>query len=470
MNLQHIYVGGTWIPSTSNELIDVLNPATAEVIGAVPAGTVDDVDKAVNSARIAFETWRSLPVTERAAKLRAIAAGIRDRSESIIEAAIADIGCTRRTATGMSVNVPASTFDHAADLIENYEFERLDGKLKLVKEPVGVVGAITPWNYPLHQIAAKVAPALAAGCTVVLKPSEVAPLTAWLFAEVVDGAGLPAGTFNMVSGYGVPVGEAIAAHPDVDMVSLTGSVQAGSRVASLAAASVKRVTLELGGKSANVVLEDVKDIAPIAAETFNALMSNAGQTCSALTRLIVPRGRLVEFEQHLSALAGQVNIGDPADESTALGPVVSQAQFDRVRGHIAKAVEEGARLVTGGLDRPRADGYFIAPTVFSDVSSDMEIAQEEVFGPVLAVLPYDSEEEAIAIANDSRYGLSGGVWSGDIGHAEDVAKQLRTGQVKVNGGAFNPRAPFGGYKHSGVGRELGEVGLDEFFETKALMF
>jgi acyl-CoA reductase-like NAD-dependent aldehyde dehydrogenase len=335
-----------------------------------------------------------------------------------------------------------------------------------------VVGAITPWNYPLHQIAAKVAPALAVGCTVVIKPSEVAPLLAIKFSEIVESLGLPAGVFNMVSGLGPVVGEAIASHPDVDMVSFTGSVRAGTRVAELAAQGVRRVTLELGGKSANVVLDDVEDLVPIVTNAVGSLSGNAGQTCSALTRLIVPRTRLREVESIAADAAAAQKIGAPTEEGVVLGPVVSATQYERVLGYIRRGVGEGARLVAGGAERPPGveKGYFVRPTVFSDVRSDMVIAQEEIFGPVLTILPYDGEEEAVRIANDTAYGLSGGVWSGNVERAERVAREMRTGQVKVNGGAWNPTAPFGGYKKSGIGRELGALGLAEYLETKALTF
>jgi acyl-CoA reductase-like NAD-dependent aldehyde dehydrogenase len=338
-----------------------------------------------------------------------------------------------------------------------------------VREPVGVVGCITPWNYPLHQIAAKVAPALAAGCTVVVKPSEVAPINAFILAEIIEEAGLPAGVFNLVSGVGPVVGEAIAAHPDVDMVSFTGSTRAGKRVSELAAQTVKRVTLELGGKSANIILDDA-DFEKAVADGVGKCYLNSGQTCSALTRMLVPRSRLAEAEAIAVKTAETFTTGDPFQPTTRLGPLVSAVQRDRVRGYIQKGQDEGAKLLTGGTESPEGldKGFFVKPTVFSEVGRNMTIAQEEIFGPVLSILPYDTEEEAVEIANDTVYGLAGGVWSGDPERAKKVALQLRTGQVEVNGGGFNLMAPFGGYKQSGHGRELGKYGLEEYLEVKSL--
>ena len=332
-----------------------------------------------------------------------------------------------------------------------------------------MVGSITPWNYPLHQLGAKVAPALAAGCTVVAKPSEITPLTAFVLAEIVEEVGLPAGCFNLVTGYGPVVGEAIAGHPDVDMVSFTGSTRAGRRVSELASQTVKRVALELGGKSPNVILDDA-DLQGAIADGVMKCYLNSGQTCSALTRMLVPRERLPEAEAIAAAVVEQVKMGDPLEAGNSLGPLVSDAQRERVRGYIRKGVEEGAKLVTGGEEPPegRERGYFVRPTVFSEVKPGMTIAQEEIFGPVLAIMPYDTEDDAVRIANDSMYGLAGGVWSGDSERAKRVARRIRTGQVEVNGAAFNPLAPFGGYKQSGHGRELGRFGLEEFLEVKSI--
>jgi aldehyde dehydrogenase (NAD+) len=467
-----LFIGGARVPSASSETIAVVNPTTAEVVTHVPRGDPADVDRAVAAARDAFEDWSATPVAARAEHLRRISAAISEHVAELAELAATDVGTPVSSGRYMHAKLPASTFANMADNIERFEFETREGPLLLVREPVGVIGCITPWNYPMHQIAAKVAPALAAGCTVVVKPSEVAPLIAWRFAELVESVGLPAGVFNMVSGLGPVVGEALATHPDVDMVSFTGSVRGGTRVAELAAASVKRVTLELGGKSPNVVLDDTEDLQDVVGGAVSGVTFNAGQTCSALTRLIVPRARLAEVEEIARGAAERTRVGDPSIDETQLGPVVSSTQYDRVREYIEIGLSEGARLVTGGTDRPQGvgEGYFVAPTVFSDVESGMRIAQEEIFGPVLVIIPYETEDDAVRIANDSAYGLSGGVWSGSVERAERVAKRLRTGQVKVNGGAYNPAAPFGGYKHSGIGRELGPLGLEEFFETKALSF
>jgi acyl-CoA reductase-like NAD-dependent aldehyde dehydrogenase len=372
----------------------------------------------------------------------------------------------------VQVGLPVNSFNAAAKVVETFSFEEKVGNSLVVREPIGVVGCITPWNYPLHQIAAKVAYALASGCTVVLKPSEIAPVDAFILAEVIHEIGLPAGVFNLVSGDGPTVGEAIASHPGVDMVSFTGSTRAGRRVAQLAAETMKKVALELGGKSANVLLDDLDEagFAKAVADGVGKCFLNSGQTCSALTRMLVPRARLAEAETVAAATAAAFTVGDPFDETSKLGPLASDAQRQRVRGYVTKGIEEGAKLVTGGAEAPAGldKGFYVQPTVFSDVRPDMTIAQEEIFGPVLSILPYDTEDDAVRIANDTVYGLAGGVWSADKDRATRVARRLRTGQVEVNGGRFNPNAPFGGYKQSGVGREYGHHGLEEFLEVKSL--
>ena len=369
----------------------------------------------------------------------------------------------------IQAGLPAMTFGSQAQILSEFSFEEKVGTSLVVKEPVGVVGAITPWNYPLHQIALKVAPALAAGCTVVLKPSEVAPLNAFVLAEIIDEVGLPAGVFNLVTGVGPVVGERLAEHPDVDMISFTGSTRAGKRVHEVASGTIKRVALELGGKSANIILDDA-DFSKAVSAGVGAAFLNSGQTCTALTRMLVPRSKLAEAEDIAAKTAETFTPGDPFEATTRLGPLVSAAQRERVRGYIQKGIDEGAKLLTGGGEAPEGleKGYFVKPTVFSEVRTDMTIAQEEIFGPVLSILPYDTEEEAIEIANDSIYGLAGAVWAGDVERAKGVARQIRTGMIDINGGGFNPLAPFGGYKQSGKGREAGKFGLEEFLEVKSM--
>jgi len=398
-----------------------------------------------------------------------VAEALGARMDDLADLITHEVGMPRILSQLVQVGLPLNSFASAAQVAADFTWEQTIGNSLIVREPIGVVGCITPWNYPLHQIAAKVAPALAAGCTVVVKPSEVAPLNAFVLAEIMDEVGVPAGVFNLVTGFGPVVGEAIAAHKDVDMVSFTGSTRAGKRVTEVAAGTVKRVALELGGKSANVILPDA-DLATAVPDGLNKCYMNSGQTCSALTRMLVPRDKLGEVEELARTAAESFTPGDPFDGASRIGPLVSAAQRDRVRGYIDKGLGEGARLVTGGADAPDGleRGFFVAPTVFSDVTRDMTIAREEIFGPVLVIIPYDSEDEAVEIANDTDYGLAGGVWSGDPEHAKAVARRLRTGQVEVNGGSFNPGAPFGGYKQSGNGREFGSFGLEEFLEVKAM--
>jgi aldehyde dehydrogenase (NAD+) len=465
-----VYIDGAWVPSTGSDTIDVVNSTTEEVMGRIPSGTAEDVDKAVQAARRAFESWSTTSVEERAKYLTRITEGLTARMDEIATLVSQEVGMPKTLSLLVQAGLPLMDFQNTATLINDVQFEEQVGNSLVVREPVGVVGAITPWNYPLHQVAAKVAPALAAGCTVVLKPSEVAPLNAFVLAEIIHDVGLPAGVFNLVTGTGEVVGEAMSAHPDIDMISFTGSTRAGKRITEVAAATVKRVTLELGGKSPNVILDDA-DLEQAVTDGVAKAFLNSGQTCSALTRMIVPRSKLAEVEAIAKAAAESFTPGDPFGESTRLGPLVSESQRERVRGYIQKGQDEGARLVTGGADAPEGleQGYFVRPTVFSDVTTDMTIAQEEIFGPVLSILPYDDDdEEAVRIANDTIYGLAGGVWSGDAERAKAVARRIRTGQVEVNGGSFNPMAPFGGYKQSGRGRELGKFGIEEYLETKSL--
>jgi aldehyde dehydrogenase (NAD+) len=462
-------IGGDYVAG-SGQRIEVVNPATEQVIGSVPAANQSDVDAAVAAARNAFTDWAATSVAERAAVVRRLSEGIAARREEIAATVTAEMGAPITFSTQVQAGVPVATSAGIADLLEGDDFPWTEESANslIVREPIGVVAAITPWNYPLHQIVAKVAPALAAGCTVVLKPSELAPLTAAIFAEIVAEAGVPAGAFNLVHGTGPVAGEALAAHPDVDMVSFTGSTRAGRRVSAVAAETVKRVALELGGKSANVVLDDA-DMTKAVKLGVAGCFPNGGQSCNALSRMLVPESRYDEAVELAVAAAAKYSVGDPTEQSTRIGPMVSGAQRDRVVDYIRKGVAEGATVATGGPERPEGldHGYYVRPTVFAEVRPDMTIAREEIFGPVLSILPYRDDDEAVAIANDSDYGLAGAVFGSDE-RALAVARRLRTGQVAVNGGAFNPLAPFGGYKQSGNGREFGKFGLEEFLEVKAI--
>jgi len=464
-----IYIGGEWVRSGGSGVIEVINATTEEVMGSVPDGTVEDVDAAVAAARGAFESWSQTSVEERADWMRRIAEALGARMGEIAELIAREVGMPVKLSNIIQAGLPTTTFGSMPQLLAEMPWEEQVGNSLIVREPVGVVAAITPWNYPLHQIAAKVAPALAAGCTVVLKPSQVAPLNAVLLADVIDEVGLPAGVFNLVTGRGSVIGEALARHPDVDAISFTGSTAAGRRVSVAAAGTIKRVALELGGKSPNIILEDA-ELEPAIRDGVAKCFLNSGQTCSALTRMLIPRSRLAEAEQIAAAVAAYFKPGDPFEPGTTLGPLVSEDQRELVRGYIQKGSDEGAKLLTGGVEPPEGleHGYFVQPTVFSEVTPEMTIAQEEIFGPVLVLMPYEDEDDAIRIANDSIYGLAGGVWSGDQEHAKRVALRIRTGQVEINGGAFNPLAPFGGYKQSGYGRELGRYGLEEFLQVKSL--
>ncbi|WP_329522821.1 aldehyde dehydrogenase family protein [Streptomyces jietaisiensis] len=456
-----IYVDGAWRPAAGPDTIEVVNPADEQVLAHVPAGTAEDVDAAVRAARAALPAWAATEPAERAARLTALRDRLAARAEEIAETVTAELGAPPKLSQTVHAALPVAVAGSYAELAAAHAFEERLGNSTVLHEPVGVVGAITPWNYPLHQIIAKVAPALAAGCTVVLKPAEDTPLTAQLFAEAVDEAGVPAGVFNLVTGLGPVAGQALAEHEGVDMVSFTGSTAVGRRIGATAGAAVKRVALELGGKSANVILPGA-DLSRAVNVGVANVMSNSGQTCSAWTRMLVHRE---DYEQAVELAAEAA-----AKYGERIGPVVSARQRDRVRGYIEKGLAEGARLVTGGPEAPRERGYYVRPTVFADVRPDMTIAQEEIFGPVLCLLAYEDAEDALRIANGTEYGLAGAVWAAEEAEAVAFARRLETGQVDINGGRFNPLAPFGGYKRSGVGRELGPHGLAEYLQTKSFQF
>ncbi|HWF57810.1 MAG TPA: aldehyde dehydrogenase family protein [Candidatus Dormibacteraeota bacterium] len=464
-----LYVGGEWITSTADRWIPVVNPATEEVIAEVPEGTAEDADRAVGAAREAFARWSGTPVAERARFLDALRAGIAARQGELASSITSEMGAPAKLAAGVQTALPLQVLASYIALADVAEQTETIGNSLVVREPAGVVAAITPWNYPLHQSIAKIAPALLAGCTVVHKPSEVAPLTASILAEICHDAGLPAGVYNVVSGTGAVVGEALARHADVDMVSFTGSTGAGRRVSALASETVKRVALELGGKSANVILADADITAAVKVGVANCFL-NSGQTCTAWTRMLAPASRYDEVVELAATTAAGYAVGDPTDPATRLGPLANAAQRDRVRRHVEGGVSEGARLVAGGAasDGLPDHGYYVAATVFADVAPEATIAQEEIFGPVLSIIRCADEDEAVRIANSTRYGLAGAVWSADREHAMAVARRLRTGQVDINGARFNPGAPFGGYKQSGNGRELGRFGLEEFQLVKSL--
>jgi aldehyde dehydrogenase (NAD+) len=466
---EKVFIGGEWVLPAGADPLPVVNSATEETIATIPGCTPVEVDHAVEAARGAFEGWAATPRAERAEALAAIAAGLGERSEELTATITAELGMPLKLTQMVQVGLGINHFAAMPKALEEVRWEEEVGNSRVLREPVGVVGAITPWNYPLNQIGAKVAPALAAGCTVVLKPSEIVPLNAFILAEVIESVGLPPGVFNLVTGIGPVVGEAIAGHPGVDFVSFTGSTRAGRRVSELAAATVKPVAMELGGKSPNVLLGDA-DFARAVPDGVAKCFLNSGQTCSALTRMLVPRERLAEVEELAKAAAEQFTPGDPFEPGTRLGPLVSETQRERVRDYIAKGEAEGAKLVTGGTDAPEGldRGYFVRPTVFSEVTPEMTIGREEIFGPVLVIQPYDGEEDAVRIANATDYGLAGGVWAGDQERAIAVARRLRTGQIEINGGAFNPAAPFGGYGQSGHGRENGRFGLEELLQVKSL--
>jgi aldehyde dehydrogenase (NAD+) len=463
------YIGGAWVPAAGRAPIPVINPATEEQIASVPAGEPEDVDRAVEAARAAFGAWAATDALERARLLAAAADALEARTDEVALLISTEMGTPLSFSVAVQVGNPIRVLRSFSDVLGTYSFEEQIANSLVLKEPIGVVGAITPWNYPLHQVIAKVAAALAAGCTVVLKPSEVAPLSSYALAEVFEQIGLPAGVFNLVTGLGPVVGERIAEHPDVDMVSFTGSTTAGKRVMAVAAGTVKKVSLELGGKSAFVILDDADLAKAVKVGVANCFI-NGGQTCTAWTRMLVPASKYDEALDLVRDGASKYPVGDPLAEGTRIGPLANASQYKKVVGYIEQAIADGAEVVVGGPERPEGldKGYYVKPTVLAGVKPGSRVEQEEVFGPVLAVIPYGDEDEAVRIANGTPYGLAGGVFSGDQERAVAVARRLRTGMVDVNGGRFNPLAPFGGYKQSGTGRELGEYGLEEFLEVKSL--
>jgi len=463
------YINGEWVEQ-DRSLLDVINPATEEVFATIAMGTAEDVDAAAKAARAAFPAWSESTVEQRKAILSAIIAGLKARSEEMAQAISNEMGAPMGLSRTAQFGSGLGHFMTALKILENYQFEEVRGSTKIVKEPAGVCGFITPWNWPLNQIACKVAPALAAGCTIVLKPSELAPVSAYLLAEIIAESGLPAGVFNLVNGDGPTVGAAISAHPEIDLVSFTGSTRAGREVARAAADGIKRVTQELGGKSANIILDDAPDFAKAVAGGVAGCFGNSGQSCNAPTRMLVPRSRMAEAIEVSKVAAAKATVGDPAADTTRLGPVVSESQYNKIQGLIEKGIAEGAELIAGGPGKPEGleKGYYVKPTVFANVTNDMTIAREEIFGPVLSIIAYEDDEDAVRIANDTEYGLSGYV-SGEPAHAQAIARRLRTGNVHLNGAGPDFSAPFGGYKKSGNGREWGIEGFEEFLEVKAMM-
>ena len=469
-NRSQFYINGQWVDPSTSETLDVVNPATEQSIGTIPLGGKEDVDKAVAAAVAAFESYSRTTREERVALLGAVIDSYKARLSDVAAVISEEMGAPVGLANAAQAPAGLGHLLTTLSVLKTYQFEEDLGGSRVIREPAGVCGFITPWNWPINQIACKVAPALAAGCTMVLKPSEVAPFNAILFAEILDAAGVPAGVFNLVNGDGPTVGVAIASHPDVDMVSFTGSTRAGIDVAKNAAPTVKRVAQELGGKSANIILDDADFETAISRDVFG-MCTNSGQSCNAPSRMLVPQNRMDEAAEIAKTAAEQVTVGDPSSPGTTIGPVVSEVQFNRIQDLIQKGIDEGAKLETGGTGRPDGlnVGYYVKPTVFSHVTNDMTIAQEEIFGPVLSLIGYEDDDDAVRIANDTVYGLSGYISSGDPERAMSIARQIRTGNIHLNGASVDNKAPFGGYKQSGNGREWGQYGFEEFLETKAIM-
>ena len=465
------YINGEWVDPVNPQHLDVINPATEESIAKIAMGNSDDVNKAVAAAKNAFDSFSQTSKEDRLSLMAKILEVYQSRYDEIAETISSEMGAPLWLSKAAQAATGAGHFATFMEILKNYDFVEDKGTTRLRKEPVGVCGLITPWNWPINQIACKVAPALAAGCTMILKPSEVSPLNAILFTEVLDEAGVPAGVFNLVNGDGMNVGEAMSSHPDIDMMSFTGSTRAGIAVAKASADSVKRVAQELGGKSANIILDDA-DFNKSVAGGVGSVFTNSGQSCNAPTRMLVPADRQEEAVAIAKATAEATVVGNPVDVAPGgMGPVVSEVQFNKIQGLIEKGIEEGATLVAGGPGKPEGlnAGYFVKPTVFSDVSNDMTIAREEIFGPVLSILPYKDEEEAIEIANDTEYGLYGYVSSGDLEHAKQVANRIRAGSIAINNAGADFTTPFGGYKQSGNGKEWGLFGFEEFLEVKAVV-
>ena len=469
-NRTNFYINGQWVEPSTSETLDVINPATEESIGVVALGNEVDVDKAVRAAADAFDSYSRSTREERVALLEKIIQVYGSRMDDVAAVISEEMGAPMGLAKAAQAPAGLGHFMTTLSVLKSFEFEEVLGNSKIIKEPAGVCGFITPWNWPINQIACKVAPALAAGCTMVLKPSEVAPFNAIIFAEVLDEAGVPPGVFNLVNGDGPTVGVALSSHPKVDMVSFTGSTRAGIEVARNAAPTVKRVAQELGGKSANIILNDANFEDAISRDVFG-MCTNSGQSCNAPTRMLVPNERMDEAASIAKHAAEQVKVGDPSVRGTTIGPVVSAVQYEKIQNLIQAGINEGAKLETGGLGRPDGlnVGYYVKPTVFSHVDNDMSIAQQEIFGPVLSLIGYEDDDDAVRIANDTVYGLSGYVSSGDVDRAREIARRIRTGNVHVNGAGVDNQAPFGGYKQSGNGREWGRYGFEEFLETKAVI-
>ena len=467
---RRFYIDGAWVDPIEATEFKVINPATEAVAGVISMGGPKDVDRAVAAARRAFDGYSRITPAERLALLERVLAAYNAHYDEIARAISTEMGAPIKLAKGSQTRIGVGHISAMIEVLKTFQFEQRQGTTRLVQEPVGVCALITPWNWPMNQIAAKVVPALAAGCTMVLKPSEYSPFSAVIWAKVMHEAGVPAGVFNLINGDGPHAGAPLASHRDIDMVSFTGSTRAGTEVAKNAAASVKRVHQELGGKSPNILLDDA-DFERAVKHSVLHVFQNSGQSCNAPTRMLVPAARLAEVEAIAKRITSSVVVGDPTSESTTVGPVVSKVQFDRVEGYIEKGIAEGAKLIAGGAGRPEglAKGYFVRPTIFSGVRNDMTIAREEIFGPVLCILPYQTEEQAVQIANDTPYGLAAYVWSQNNIRARRVASRIRAGQVALNGASGDMKTPFGGFKMSGNGREYGEFGLRDFLEVKAMI-